>query len=556
MIARDQRPNYVTVLSVIKAVGMLSVEKMCGMIHGYLVKIGFEDELSVVTALIGVYSSRDIRYSWRLFHETVNRDVVLWSAMVSACVKSGDYVKAFELFRDMQLCNIKPNHGSVMSLFPACAGIASLRYGKEIHGFCIRRMFYSLTNIQNSLVDMYAKCWDIRASSFVFRGIVNKDLVSWRSMILGCIQTDCLEEALHIFSEMRFFYQPDEGIFCELIGVCSQVENTSIGKGLHCHVLKLGYLVFPSIVTTLLQMYTKFNVVECARMLFDDLCQKDLIAWSAMISAYAQSDHPDFAFNIFRQMKLTGVMPNAVSFVSLLHPCSSATTHHIGESIHAAVIKSGYTSNTFLVSALIDMYCKIGHVKQGNAVFEENPTLDFICWSSMINGFGINGFGEEAIRCFSNMLSLEIKPNGIVFLSVLSACSHCGLEYEGWNWFYAMEEKYRISPSLAHYACMVDMLSRQGNVAAALDFVRSMPIDPDERIWGALLAGCRLAHESFDNTEFVAKQLIRLDPQNTSYYVMLSNLYAEEGKWKEVEKLRHMLNRKGLKKYMGYSISV
>ncbi|KAK9273090.1 hypothetical protein L1049_017897 [Liquidambar formosana] len=172
----------------------------------------------------------------------------------------------------------------------------------------------------------------------------------------------------------------------------------------------------------------------------------------------------------------------------------------------------------------------------------------------MINGYGLNGYGTEALKTFADMLHCGIKPNEIVFISVLSACSHCGLEYEGWSWFYSMEEKYGVPPKLAHYACMVDLLSRQGNIEEALEFVNKMPVEPDKRIWGALLAGCRLTPGSIEIAELVADRLVGLDPQNTSYYVILSNLYADQGRWGDVERLRKLLDERGLRKTVGCSM--
>lgn len=226
----------------------------------------------------------------------------------------------------------------------------------------------------------------------------------------------------------------------------------------------------------------------------------------------------------------------------------------MGESIHAHIKKAGYSSNTFLTSALIDLYCKYGSIRQAMAIFDEMPAKDLICWSSMINGYGINGYGSEALETFSNMLNSGILPNDVVFVSVLSACSHCGLDDEGWDWFYAMEEKFCITPKLAHYACMVDMLSRRGYVKEALEFVNKLPIEPDIRIWGALLAGCRKNSDSTEVAEVAVHRLISLDPENTSYHVFLSNLYAEQNRWEDVDRLRNLVEEKGLKKDAGCSV--
>ncbi|CAA2960491.1 Hypothetical predicted protein [Olea europaea subsp. europaea] len=138
MLMNNQRPNFVTMLSVIKVIGEMGLRDMVRVIHGFAVKMGFVEVL-VVTALVGVYSAWDMRIAWKLFEETPNKDVVLWSAMVSACVKNGDYVEAFELFKKMQFWGLQPNLVTVVSILPACADLGVMTFGKELHGFSIKR---------------------------------------------------------------------------------------------------------------------------------------------------------------------------------------------------------------------------------------------------------------------------------------------------------------------------------------------------------------------------------------------------------------------------------
>ncbi|KAL3536819.1 hypothetical protein ACH5RR_000185 [Cinchona calisaya] len=555
MLMSEQKPNYVTVLSVLRAIGQMVSPNTAKIIHALAVKSGFDSEVSVVTAVVGVYSGCKMEGVRKLFDQTLNKDVVLWSAMVSACVKNEEYVEALEFLRKMQICGVQPNHVSIVTILPACANLGALLLGKEIHGFSIKRVFYSHINVQNSLVDMYAKCRNFNYSVLVFRRMQKKDLISWRSMICGCVENECPEKTLVLFSQMRSRgIEFDVSIIRELVVASSQLKEIKEGVSLHGLVLKLGYIEIVSMATALLQMYAEFGEVRSAGILFDYLKKKDLIAWSAMISAYVKNEQPLNAFQVYRQMLSAGEKPNEVTFVSLLQSCSSMAVQEIGESIHAHLTKAGFMSNAFLTSALIDLYCKFGRTRQGKALFDENPTRDLICWSSMINGYGINGFGEEALECFSNMLHCGITPNDVVFISVLAACSHCGLEYEGWNWFYAMEEKYGLTPKLAHYACMVDILGRQGNVEEAFEFVNNMPIDPDKRIWGAILAGCRQTCGSPEISEIAARQLLSLDPKNASYHVILSNLYAEQGRWNDVARLRELVDSRGLKKEIGYSM--
>ncbi|WRX10185.1 C2 domain - like 8 [Theobroma cacao] len=553
MLMSNQRPNYVTILSLVKAFDTLDWEALRMMVHGLVIKMGFESEPSVLTALIGSYSVYGMGICWSLFNQIPNKDVVLRSAMVSACVKNGDYVEALELFRRMQFLGLKANHVSIVSILPACANLGALQLGREIHGFIIRRMICYVNTVQNSLVDMYAKCRSLQTAIRVFNGMLKKDLVSWRTLIRGYVENECGIKALDAFSKMQrlSFFALDEFVVRDMIMAVLQSGESKIGSAFHCYILKTGFLAFVSIATALLQMYAKFSMVASARNVFDHISNKDVIAWNAMISAYAQTGLPFNAINTFRQMLLMNEKPSEFSLVSLLQICSLMASQEVsdkvGETIHAFVAKVGYSRNVYLSSALIDFYCRFGRVKQGKALFDEVPTKDLICWSSMINGYVLNGYGIEALETFANMLDCGIKPNDIIFLSVLSACSHCGLKNEGWNWFYSMKEKYGITPKLAHYACMVDLLSRQGHIEQALHFVKKMPMEPDKRIWGALLAGCRVSLGPIKIVEFVVERLSTLDPQNsTHYYMILSDLYAEEGRGEDAKRLRRLRGKEKL----------
>ncbi|GLT79640.1 hypothetical protein SLA2020_511220 [Shorea laevis] len=190
MLMSDQRPNFVTMLSLIKAFGALNWEVLITMVHGMVVKMGFGLHPLVLTALLGLYSGYDTGVVCRLFDQIPNKDVVLWSTMVAACVKNGHYLEAVGFFREMQLFGLEPNHVSVVSTLPSCSIIGSLSLGREIHGFEIKRMFYHHINVQNSFVDMYARCRSLEAAVQVFERMLEKDLVSWRTVIRGCIKNE------------------------------------------------------------------------------------------------------------------------------------------------------------------------------------------------------------------------------------------------------------------------------------------------------------------------------------------------------------------------------
>ena len=170
----------------------------------------------------------------------------------------------------------------------------------------------------------------------------------------------------------------------------------------------------------------------------------------------------------------------------------------------------------------------------------------------MIEGFGTHGLGSEALELFGLMLKERIKPNSVTFLSLLSACSHSGLVREGCEVYNSMKWIFGIQPNLDHYTCMVDLLGRYGKLKEALAIIVKMVIFPDGRIWGALLAACRV-HGDIKFGEYTAQRLLELEPDNVGYHTLLINVQAGVGRWDEVEEVRRVMNEKDLKKKPGWS---
>eukprot|EP01018_Ginkgo_biloba_P020806 Gb_00198 [translate_table: standard] len=162
----------------------------------------------------------------------------------------------------------------------------------------------------------------------------------------------------------------------------------------------------------------------------------------------------------------------------------------------------------------------------------------------------MHGHGEDALVLFLQMQQTCVNPDHVTFVCVLSTCSHAGLVDEGWQYFECMSQDYHITPREQHYACMVDLLGRAGCMDEAQDFIEKMPLELGASVWGALLGAYRI-HYNIQLGERVADRLFDLKPENAGYYVLLSNIYAEAGRWDDVAKVRTMMKDKGVKKTPG-----
>lgn len=232
--------------------------------------------------------------------------------------------------------------------------------------------------------------------------------------------------------------------------------------------------------------------------------------------------------------------------------------------VHANIIRSiiDVGADVFLQSLLIEMYGKCGLVDSANRVFnmmgyEVGKTQsDVVLWTSMLGVYGRDGNYIEAIRLFENMLMEGIRPDRVAFLTVISACGHTGQVDLGMEYFESMTRDYGLVASQEHYSCLVDLLCRAGELERACKLVSEMPFTGDEScaisMWGALLSACNDCG-NVNLGKLVAQRALELEPDNVGVYVLLSNMYARNGMWAEIEQLRESIKQKGLKKEIGWS---
>ena len=201
----------------------------------------------------------------------------------------------------------------------------------------------------------------------------------------------------------------------------------------------------------------------------------------------------------------------------------------------------------------MDTYAKCGNINQAKKVFDVIKEKEVPIYNAMILGYALHGQAAEALALYGRLREEEDKkPDSITFTNALYACSHSALVNEGLDLFVDMVSKHDLKPSMVHYGCMVNLLSRCGNFDEAFRLITSMPFEPDAHIFGSLLAACR-EHNKIELTKYLSEKLLELEPNNSGNYVALSNAYAALGKWDEVESVRNLMKAKGLMKIPGCS---
>ncbi|KAL3522524.1 hypothetical protein ACH5RR_015358 [Cinchona calisaya] len=522
-------------------------------VHAYMLKLGFGSYTTVVNSLITFYfKCGRIESGQKLFDEMRVRDVISWNSMISGYLASGLAERGIKVFTEMLILGVRVDLATVVSVLAACANIRNIWLSRAIHVYAVKAGFDMKMSFSNTLLDLYSKCGDMDGAVCVFENMEEKNIVSWTSMIAGYAREGLFHEAIELYREMRKKgINPDVFTVTSILHACACSGSLENGMEVHEYIIEKSMVSNLAVSNALMDMYAKCGNMENAESVFSQMTAKDIVSWNTMIGGYSKNCLANEALNLFTTMQLHA-RPDDVTVTCILPACASLAALDRGREIHGCILRNGLCSDRFVLNALVDMYVKCGALVIAKLLFDKIALKDLVSWTIMIAGYGMHGFGNEAIATFKEMRQAGIEPDEVSFISILYACSHSGLLNEGWKFFNIMRNEFYIEPNLEHYACMVDLLARAGRLSMAYKFIKSMPLEPDATIWGALLCGCRIYHD-VNLAEKVAEHVFELAPENTRYYVLLANIYSEAEKWEEVKKLREKIGKRGLKKNPGCS---
>ncbi|XP_048134746.1 putative pentatricopeptide repeat-containing protein At3g08820 isoform X2 [Rhodamnia argentea] len=497
-------------------------------IHARVFRLDGQQDNLVAARLIGQYPSR---IAFEVFKQLKSPNIFPFNAIIRVFAEEGLFPKAWSLFRALKQRQLSPSDFTFSFLLKACFRCASVRQVNQIHTHVLKAGFCEDPIVCNGLLSVYAKSVkDLVSACKLFDESPQRNLVSWTSLISGYAQSGQAEDALQLFVDV---VQEDlrigDEILVSVLSACSTIQVAHLERWVNILSkfvadVNLDDVKRDSINIVLIHLYGKLARIDKCREKFNEITNHGigrLLPWNLMITASVQNGCPMEALHIFHQMlEDSNRKPNEVTMVSVLSASAQVGDLDLGKWLHNYLRSEGskgiLQSNKVLATALIDMYCKCGRLEEAKEVFDQMIWKDIVSFNAMIMGLAMNGEGEEALRLFSSIRDLGLHPNSSTFLAALCACSHSGHIEEG------------------------------------LGVVASMPFEPNNFVWGALLGGC-LLHVRGELAQHVSKKLVEVDPENSAGYVMLANAFAADRQWDDVSVLRWFMREKGVKKQPGHS---
>eukprot|EP01018_Ginkgo_biloba_P018935 Gb_33114 [translate_table: standard] len=468
----DVKPDEVTFASVIRAFASLTDRERGKQVHSVIIRTGFELNIFVGNALVDMYARcGSIENALQVFDTMNERDVVSWTSIVSGYVKCGNMENALQTFEkmpernvvswnvmiagytqngfaeealkrfwQMQQADVKPTLATFVSVLSACAGLAALETGKQVHAYMIRAGYDSNASAGVALIDMYAKsgsvenahrlfherpehpvvlqnamitgyfkCKSIEVAQLLFDRMLERDVVSWNAMIAGYAQSGYGEKALKLFSEMQLEdIECTQFSFVSVLNACASLATLKHGKQIHARILRNGFESNVFVGNSLIDMYAKCGSIEDARLFFNKMSEQDGVSWNVIIAGHAQNGHGRDALQLFEQMLRAGIRPDHITFIAILSACSYAGLVNEGYHYFESMIQDHFIKpRADHYTCMVDLLGRTGRLDEALNFINNIPFVpDASMWGALLGACRVHGnmeLGEHVAECLFNL---------------------------------------------------------------------------------------------------------------------------------------------------------
>lgn len=303
-----------------------SLEDLSGgkLVHGFVICRGLDCDSFVGNSLVDMYSKcSDTDSAFKVFSNMPMKNLVSWNSLLSGFVHNEKHSDALLLLDSMRNLGIEADEVTLVNLLHLCKYYIDPLQCKLIHSIVLRRGYESNDLVINSLTDAYAKCDLITLAWTLFIQMKRRDTVNWSTMIAGFTHCGMPGEAISLFQEMyRAQEKPNAITVLNLLKACSCYAELKRAKWSHGIAIRRDLASEVVTGTAILDMYSSCGDIEASRKAFNQISCKNIVSYSAMISACGMNGLAHDAIALLAEMKLHGLKPNSVTTLSVLSACS------------------------------------------------------------------------------------------------------------------------------------------------------------------------------------------------------------------------------------------
>ncbi|GMP42164.1 hypothetical protein CsSME_00011989 [Camellia sinensis var. sinensis] len=310
----------------------------------------------------------------------------------------------------------------------------------------------------------------------------------------------------------------DTYTFPSVINACAGLFDLEMGRIVHNHVLEMGFGSDLYIGNALIDMYSRFNDLDMARHVFDEMASRDVVSWNSLISGYSSNGFWEEAIQLFHQSRMVGVIPDSFTVSGVLPACGDLVAVE-GQIVHGLVEKMGIKKDVIVSNGLLSMYFKFNRLTDCKLIFSEMVVRDTVSWNTVICGYSQSGLFEESIKLFLEMVN-NFEPDLLTIGSVLRACGQIGdLELGKYVHDYMIRNGYECDTTASNI--LINMYAKCGNLLASREVFDRIRFK-DLVSWNSLISGY-IQNECFEEAmKLLSKMKVDLRADSVTYVMLLS----------------------------------
>ncbi|KAJ1426141.1 Tetratricopeptide-like helical domain superfamily [Sesbania bispinosa] len=330
-------------------------------VHSIITNNGMVIDQVLGAKLVFMYvNCGDLVNGRRIFDQILNEKVFLWNLLMSEYAKIGNFRESVCLFQKMQIFGITGDSFTFTCVLKCFAALGKERVCKGVHGYIVKLGFGSYNAVVNSLIAAYFKFGEVESAHNLFDELSDRDVVSWNSMISGCVMNGFPRNGIEFFIQMLILGAGvDSATLVNVLVACANIGNLSLGRALHAYGVKACFSGEGMFNNTLLDMYSKCGNLNGATEVFVKMGETTIVSWTSIIAAYVREGLYDEAIGLFDEMQSKGLSPDIYTVTSIIHACACSNSLDKGRDVHNYIIKNNMGSSLPVSNALMNIYrCK------------------------------------------------------------------------------------------------------------------------------------------------------------------------------------------------------
>ncbi|OAY79069.1 Pentatricopeptide repeat-containing protein [Ananas comosus] len=473
----------------------------------------------------------------KLFDEMPERNLIAWTVLMSGYSLHGPAFEAVSLFRDMlrRQPPLRPDPFVFSVVLRACSLAGSLNHGRELHCMILKLFYIEDLFVANGLVSIYANCGSITYSELVFLRIRRPDLVSWTSMLSGYMKNGLDDDALELFNDMAWRGSRFDAFALSVsLKASSNLGCVRSGIQIHCVMIKMGFTSCLFLQNCVIEFYGRIGELVAMKQVFDKLDGKDLVSWNTVIECYAYNCCHGQALSLFRILMDEDLICDRFTLVSILQAVAGLGAVDHGKEIHGYLIRTGFASDTHVISALLDMYiefgslndeCNVVPLKLFTHFLSTGAKVDEFIFASTLKHCAVRLDLETGRLIHACVAKLGMDSDAHVVSSLIDMYSKCGILDSSYCLFSRIEH-----PDVVTWSSIISGSCSNGQFEKGLQLFRSMQLDyirANEFTYTSALKACIASRDIRRGAEIHCNLIRNGYLSNLSVMKTLINLYLE-----------------------------